>query len=469
MRRSCYLNAVEIGDGNSLLYNGLSLCIDAVPSEMANRLLLSREGGDFSFLVPGEREHLVKRGHLTTLTVTEERDEMEKLARAVAKKDVESNGQSFRGKMITFILTYQCNLNCAYCYQSEVRKTAGASSMSEASVDEFFRLYFNKLFPHCDKKEVGFLLYGGEPLLPGNRGAIERILQYAKKHGNAVYTVTNAVMLPRMLDLIGPQKGKINNVQVTLDGGQMFHDEQRVSRSGGPTFEQTIRALRELMKAGANATIRIHLHPQRLESARALVEYLEREKILGQDRVKAYFWSTEDLHSQALSLQEYELFTRLFQEVASKQNYPPTAHFASLRQIMDTETARNLPIRNHCDICVAGLHCVVDSLGDLYECIDDAGHKQRRIGAFAGGELSYFEQNEDNEKLPLCEKPECLKCSVALYCGGGCANRMKAQNDPFSTSFCLQIKEFVALTLKSCFLLKKASAPGAGGREPSRV
>ena len=248
-------------------------------------------------------------------------------------------------------------------------------------------------------------------------------------------------------------------MQVTLDGGQMFHDEQRVSQSGGPTFEQTVLAIRELMKAGANTIIRIHLHPDRLESARVLVEYLEQEDILGHERVKVYFWSTEDIHSKALSAQEYELFSRLFQNVASKQNCPPTAHFAPLKQIMDLQAAGSRSVRRHCDICVTGLHCVVDSVGDIYECIDDAGHRDRLIGTLGGGEVKYFKLGEDYKKPHLCDKPECLECSIALYCGGGCINRLKAQNDSPPESFCLQVKEFVGLTLKSYFLLKNNIDP----------
>ncbi|MCE5336863.1 MAG: SPASM domain-containing protein, partial [Desulfobacteraceae bacterium] len=290
---------------------------------------------------------------------------------------------------------------------------------------------------------------------------IERILRYAKDRGVAVSTVTNAVMLPKMLDLIGPEKGKINSVQVTLDGGPAFHDEQRRSQSGAPTFEQTILAVRELMKAGANAIIRIHLHPERLESARALVEYLDREKILGQGNVSAYFWSTEDFHPQVLSPQEYDLFSRLFQKVAFRQNRPPTAHFAFLKQIMEMKALRVQPVRRHCETCVAGLHCVVDSLGDIYECIDDAGRKERRIGSLAGGEFKHCERGEEYRKPHLRDKPECLKCSIALYCGGGCVNRMKARDGDPSAPFCLQVKEFVEQTLKSGFLLNRNAASGS--------
>ncbi len=458
MRPSCYLNAVEIGDGNSLLYNGFSMCIDVVPSEIACGLLSSEEGGDFSFLTPDEKEYLVGRGHLTALSAADERTAMRKIAGAIAQRDAEFNRHLIRGKAITFVLTYQCNLSCEYCYQKEVRKNTRLSSMDEAFVDEFFLDYLHKLLPNERENNLSITLYGGEPLLPGNRGAIERILYYTRKHGIVVSTVTNAVMLTQMLDLIGPEKGKINNVQVTLDGDRMFHDEKRVSKSGGPTFEQTIRAICELMKAGANTIVRIHFHPSRLESARALMEYLEREKILGHGRVKVYFWSTEEIHGKALSALEYDLFSRLFQDVAVKQDCPPTAHFAFLKQIMDLQAARNRPVRRHCDVCVTGLHCIVDSLGDIYECIDDAGHKERRIGALADGEVKYFKRSEDYEKKHLYDKPECLECSIALYCGGGCINRLKAEKDSSSSQFCLQIREFIGLTLKSYYLLKKRTA-----------
>jgi radical SAM protein with 4Fe4S-binding SPASM domain len=238
----------------------------------------------------------------------------------------------------------------------------------------------------------------------------------------------------------------------------MVHDQQRVSQSGAPTFAQTILAIRELMKAKANAIIRIHVHPDRIESARALVEYLEREKILGHDGVKVYFWSTEDLHSQAIPRHEFARFASLFQDVARKQNSLPTAHFSFLEQIMDMESAESWPGRDRCSICGSGLHCVVDPAGDIYECIDDAGRKERRIGTLSAGKIECFKLGEAHVKPYLRDNPECLKCSVALYCGGGCTNRLKTRNASPSAPFCLQIKEFIGLTLRSGYLLREYRA-----------
>ena len=459
LRPSSYFNAVEIGDGNSLLYNGFSMCMDAVPSDIARRLVAYREDDDFSFLMPDEKEYLVKRGHLTSLTVADERVEMEKLARAIAGRNAELHGQPSGVRIVTFILTYQCNLSCAYCYQSEVREASNLSAMNEAFVDDFFHNHLDKIFPGTPKHRFRFLLFGGEPLLPANRGVIERILRYAGEHEIVVSTSTNAVMLPKMLDLIGPEMGKINNVQVTLDGGRMFHDEKRVSPSGAPTFEEIIFSVRRVVQSEAMAIIRIHLHPDRMESARALVEYLDREEILGHDNIEVYFAPLHSFHSQDISASDRGVFSRLFQYVALKQKKLPIQNFDFLQQIMNAKTTKNWSQPRYCSVS-AGVHCAVDPHGDLYECLEEAGYEERRIGTISGGEIEYFKLRDVYKGRYLANLPECLQCSIALFCGGGCISRKRTQGDTFVEHFCRQNKVFVGETLKACYLLKQAGNSG---------
>ncbi len=454
MRPSCYLNAVEIGDGNSLLYNGFSMCIDVVPSEIARRLASWKDGEDISFLTAAEKEHLAGRGHLTRLTIEGEREELTKLAQAIAKRDMESNRQPLSGKMVTFILTYQCNLSCTYCFQDSVRKTSTPAAMGKAFVDDFLRNYLDKLFPDTPKSRVRFILFGGEPLLPGNRGTIERILQYAEEHRIVVSTATNALMLPNMLDLIGPQKGKINNVQVTLDGEQIFHDATRVTSSGAPTFERTIRALRHVIESEAKAIVRVHLHADRLESTRGLVEYLDREKILGHGNVEIYFAPVHSFHAKDISRRELDIFTGLFEYVALRQQKPPIQNFDFLEQIMDMKTLKNRAQPRYCAVST-GSHYAVDPLGDIYECLEEAGDREKRIGRISGGEIESFALREVYKGRYLTNMPECLKCPIALLCGGGCISRTRTQGGSVFNQFCLQNRLFVGQTLRACFLLKQ--------------
>ncbi len=192
-----------MGEGFSLIYNGFTSRIDLVASDVARQMQGSKGRRDFSFLLPEEIAHLLNRGHLTRLSVREEQEEFRRLAQQVLGADESSYLRADAGRTIGFTLTYKCNLSCSYCYQSALRKKGDIPPMSEGFVDEFFRLYFNKLFPGERGKNTGFVLIGGEPLLPGNRGAIERILRYAKKHGANVSAVTNATTLPGMLDSRG--------------------------------------------------------------------------------------------------------------------------------------------------------------------------------------------------------------------------------------------------------------------------
>jgi len=465
MRPSCYLNAVEIGDGNSLLYNGFSMCIDVVPSEIARRLVSSAEKGDFSFLMPAEKEHLAKRGHLTRLTARGEQGEMRKLARALARKEAELNRRSSSGRMLSFILTYGCNLSCSYCFQNDVREASHLSStMSEAFADDFFRRYLDKLFPDTPKDRLRFILFGGEPLLPRNRGTIERILRYAKEHGIYVSTATNGVMLPKMLDLIGPGEGKIQGVQVTLDGERMFHDQIRVTRSGAPTFEASIEAIRQVVKAGATAFVRIHLHPGRLESVQKLVEYLELERILGHERAEIYFAPVHSFHAKDISHPDFDLFSKLLQHVALRQKKLPIQNFDCLEQIMDVKTIKDWSQPRYCAVST-GVHCAVDSRGDLYECLEEAGDRARRIGTLSGGKIEYFELRDAYKKRHLENRPECLRCSIALFCGGGCISQKRTQGGSLTKQFCLQNIVFVGQTLKACYLQRQAAKAVVGDHQ----
>ena len=84
LRVSSYLNEVDIGDGTSLLFNGLTLCIDIVPNEYA-RLLA--DGCNLSFLSPEEKQHLLGRGHLTVLR-TDRRDHLQPGVYAALRADL---------------------------------------------------------------------------------------------------------------------------------------------------------------------------------------------------------------------------------------------------------------------------------------------------------------------------------------------------------------------------------------------
>ncbi len=449
LRTSSYLNYVDVGDGTSLLFNGSSLCIDLVPTEYAN--LLSR-GEDLSFLSQEEKEHLLKRGHLTALTPRLELEEFRKLVRVILEKRKELDG-ALKGGNLTFILTYNCNLSCSYCFQKSLADKSKAHSMSVEFVDRFFSDYFSQLFPRMPD-DLLITLFGGEPLLPNNRAAITRILDYAKERPSFRVSVsTNGTTLSDMTDLIGPERGKIQDVHVTLDGDRLLHDENRVPKSGKATFDAMVAAIRQLIRLKVRVSVRVHIHQGRLESAKELSGYLEKEGILGHPQVNVYFSPINTFVSEQNSPADFDTFCRTFQEVAARTSCPPS-NLDFMDKLLKMQTEKVLPKVRFCGAGTDGFY-VVDPMGDIYGCYEEVGHKDRRIGSFSQGKARFFSLKHTYMRRHLLNLPECVRCPLALFCGGGCPCEARIQKGSIFKSYCHQNKEFIAQTLKAFFLRKE--------------
>lgn len=449
LRTSSYLNRVDVGNGTSLLFSGSTLCIDLVPTEYAR--LLSEEQ-NLSFLLPEEKEHLLKRGHLTALTPRRELEEFRKLVRLILEKQTRVDARQSLASL-SFILTYKCNLSCSYCYQHSLAEKPSIPSMSGEFVDTFFSDYLPQLFPNVRKK-LDIILFGGEPLLPSNREAIVRILAYARRRPSiSVHVSTNATMLSDMNDLIGPGRGNIQSVQVTLDGDRQLHDQNRISVSGKRTFDATIAAIRQLIVLKAHISLRVHIHQERLESTRNLIDYLEKEKLLGHPQVAVYFSPINTFGSEKISASESRMFEQMFQHVASKTSQPPSnLHF--MKGFLDMQKKKILPKVRFCGAGSDNFF-IVDPLGDIYGCYEEAGHRDRRIGTLSNGKVSFRALKERYSRRHLLNLPECVRCSTALFCGGGCPSEARIQKGHMSKPYCHQNKEFIAQTLKAFFLRKE--------------
>jgi len=125
-----------------------------------------------------------------------------------------------------------------------------------------------------------------------------------------------------------------------------------------------------------------------------------------------------------------------------------------ISQYLEMQEERTIPKVRFCGLGTDTFY-VVDPLGDIYHCYEEAGHKDRRIGTFSRGKVKFFALNEKYSRRHLLNVPECLRCSVALYCGGGCPVHARMNNGSIFKSYCHQNKEFIAQTLKAFFLKNK--------------
>jgi len=144
-----------------------------------------------------------------------------------------------------------CNLACRYCFYLEKTKLYpeengfAAWSMREDVLESFIRQYIEAQ----EVPVVNFAWQGGEPTLPG-LDFFTRVVELQKRYSGGKRIEnglqTNGVLLDdRWCEFLA---GNRFLVGLSIDGPAELHDNYRVDRAGGPTFEAVIRAIALLKK-----------------------------------------------------------------------------------------------------------------------------------------------------------------------------------------------------------------------------
>jgi uncharacterized protein len=169
-----------------------------------------------------------------------------------------------------------------------------------------------------------------------------------------------------------------------------------------------------------------------------------------------YFSPINTFVSEDMSRDEQDVFFQTFQDVAFLTGRPPSS-FIFMNKFLKMQTKKILPVIRYCGMGSDTFY-IVDPFRDIYQCYEEAGHRDKRIGSFANGKLRYYALKGKYSRRHLLNLPECMKCSMALFCGGGCPVHAKNVNGSIFRSYCHQNKEFIAQTLKAFYMQKVKSS-----------
>ena len=113
MRTSSYniLARVDEQEGLYAILNAYTQAFDIINTEVYNYLRVNGENGE---ITEETRDTLVKRGYLTSLS---QKDEQELVKQLLDRAYDETR---FKKNSFHFILSYNCNLRCVYCYEDPV-------------------------------------------------------------------------------------------------------------------------------------------------------------------------------------------------------------------------------------------------------------------------------------------------------------------------------------------------------------
>ena len=163
--------------------------------------------------------------------------------------------------------TEQCNFRCTYCYESFKNR-----KMSAETVAAIKRLIAKRL---PELKSFNIQWFGGEPLLAISviREIGQWVLDQLTPDTDYVSSMTTNGALLNTACLEELTRLKIKYYQISLDGWRDGHDQTRLRKGGGATFDTIWHNLIAAQRSNLDflITLRVHFGPHNLASVKQLL------------------------------------------------------------------------------------------------------------------------------------------------------------------------------------------------------
>lgn len=388
---------------------------------------------------------LKRRGYLTELTEEEEETYFYHL---VSKHhDMEHRGSPG----YVFLITYDCNLRCDYCFQDHMRTNPDfvdlLQTMQPATVDLIFEAMRQIEALHRveeqEQQRRHITFYGGEPLLAQARPIVEYIINTALAAGEAYFTaITNGTDLDAYRDLLGPER--ISFLQITLDGPPGEHDKRRIYASGDGSFERIAQNVTMALDLGVSVTVRVNTDRDNIELVPQLADQIVER---GWDRCQsfsAYCAPTtppDDKTNEGGFLTSWQLYRELAKLRERHRNLcvidgPRDSLRNTIARIFADE-ADPFPGFKSSYCSAHKLMYIFDPLCDIYACWEYTGNRDIRVGHIAADGRVFLNQLcESWRSRTVASSRACRWCPYAFYCGGGCAAQAHKHSGSFFANDC---------------------------------
>lgn len=339
-------------------------------------------------------------------------DELLQLMQMHYRRNVECFSTSTLG--LTICPTLACNFACPYCFEH---------SQNDATVmnDETMNAIVSFIKKHQDAKNLSVVWYGGEPTLAFDviKSLTSQFLELYPEYYNAGL-VTNAYLLDQKkinrLDEL-----KITSVQITLDGGEVTHNNRRMLKGGESTYRNILDNIDLLILSSwkGKCAIRVNVdeknqHEYASLRAELLERYNGKNLSVYSGRVQTFLDYACDYHCGFCN-SEWAAF---IVDGYYKEDIIPQDGFYPGSGAQST--------------CIATSHYgyIIGPKGEIYKCWEDVGKEQMAIGSVHDEE--FIVNWELVTRYSMGTDPfndvTCMECSMMPICGGGCVNkRLRSQ------------------------------------------
>lgn len=300
------------------------------------------------------------------------------------------------------ILNLDCNFNCVYCYEGDLKRKNYMSQETAVRLVHFI----DNFSQDADDAHIDF--YGGEPLLSLDMiksiSSAFKALSEKTNRGYAFGLVTNGALLTKKtVEELVPLG--LKSARITLDGPRENHNKFRPFKTGAGSFDVIIRNIKEtcglinINIGGAYTSDNYRKFPGLLDYM--LDEGLTPDKIASVkfDPVTASPFNRSEFKSGCSSINESWLFAAsifLREEILSRGFSTPKVQPATCMIELDNSIA-------------------VNHDGAILKCPALMGY-----GLEAGNIFTGLSDYKKSHKLDIWKNADCLACEYLPICYGGC-------------------------------------------------
>jgi uncharacterized protein len=349
---------------------------------------------------------------------------------------------------IFFVTNYTCNFACSYCYQDQYSNPA--NELNRDVIDAFFNYVKNEF----SSRRKYITIFGGEPLLnsPKQKDLISYIIDKSVKADLSLCFVTNGYYLEEYIPVL--RKGKIREVQVTLDGTETVHNNRRFLRGGGETFGKIVKGIDACLKSSIDINLRVVIDKENFDNLSDLSRFAIVKGWTRSPHFKTQIGRNYELH-HCQSVPD-KLFDRvsLYESIFElTKNNPHILEFYKPAFSVSKFLAENgelpEPLFDSCPACKT--EWALDYTGKIYSCTATVGKADESLGTFypeVSRKQSVIEQWETRDVTSI---PGCNECSVQLACGGGCGSVARNRTGNICSKDCRPVKELLELGFSAYF------------------
>jgi len=349
---------------------------------------------------------------------------------------------------IFFVPTYSCNFSCSYCYQDQY------SWQDQPPLNEVIPAFFSYLDIEFAGKKKYLTIFGGEPLLPGEKAklAVEQLIAGAAARGLDLAVVTNGYHLSDYIDLL--KKASIREIQVTLDGTEQVHNYRRPLKNGQGSFSRIVEGINLALNEGLAINLRVVVDKDNITDLANLADFADKLGWSSNPLFKTQLGRNYELHTCQVNktrlydrVSLYEEIYRLIQEKPQLLMFHRPAY--SIAHFLFDSGELPDPLFDSCP--GAKTEWAFDYTGRIYSCTATVGKDGESLGTF------YPRVIKDDKAIELWEErdvtviPECRDCSLQLACGGGCAAVAKNKSGKLHSPDCRPVNELLEMGISLYF------------------